>query len=372
MYTLCYSYANLHLAYPLLVTITMSATQEQPFVTIQDVAARAGVSAMTVSRVINNPMRVAKETRQRVELAIDELGYVPNGLARGLLHGRTRTIALIVSDVSNPFFTLMARGVEDVAQRNGYTVILGNSDESAEKERQYVQTMLSNRVDGLLIAPAGSSSRKTLDLFTQRGSPFVLIDRDLEGVRADVVVGDSVAGARVLTEHLLRLGHRRIALINGSREVTTAYDRQCGYEQALHAHGIELDPKLVFEGNYKRDSGQEAARRLLALPPKQRPTAIFAANNFLGVGVIETLRAARLKVPDDIALVCFDDIELASAIYPFLTVMAQPARTFGTIAAQFLFDRLGGLEVAPPRKVVLPPELIVRISCGASLGPRHL
>lgn len=350
----------------------MSAIQEQPFVTIQDVAARAGVSAMTVSRVLNNPMRVAKATRQRVEQAIDELGYVPNGLARGLLHGRTRTIALIVSDVSNPFFTLMARGVEDVAQRNGYTVILGNSDESAEKERQYVRTMLSNRVDGMLIAPAGNSSRKTLDLLTQRASPFVLIDRDLDEVRADVVVGDSLGGARVLTEHLLRLGHRRIALINGSHEVATARDRQRGYEQALRTHGIEPHPELMIESDYKRESGREATQQLLALPLKQRPTAIFAANNFLGVGVIEMLRIAQLRVPDDIAVACFDDIELASAIYPFLTVMAQPARTFGTIAAQFLFDRLGGREVTPPRKVVLPPELIVRVSCGASLGPRVL
>jgi LacI family transcriptional regulator len=338
-------------------------------VTIQDVADRAGVSAMTVSRVINKHARVAEATRQRVEQAIAELGYVPNALARGLLHGRTRTIALIVSDVSNPFFTQIARGVEDVAQRNGYTVILGNSDESVEKERRYIHTFLSNRVDGLLIAPASSASRSTLALLAQRGRPFVLIDRALEGVNADTVIGDSVGGARTLTQHLIKLGHRRIALVNGPLEVPTARDRQRGYLEALREYGIDPQPSLIVTSTYKRDGGYRAAQQLLALPPAQRPTAIFASNNFLGVGTIEALREAALAVPQDMAVVCFDDIELASAIYPFLTVVAQPARTFGTIAAQFLLERLEGSEPSPPRTVVLPPELIVRVSCGAALKP---
>ena len=164
-------------------------------VTIQDVAALAGVSAMTVSRVINNHARVADGTRVRVEQAIVKLGYVPNALARGLSHGRTRMIALIVSDISNPFFTQIARGVEDVAQHNGYAVVLGNSDESTEKERLYVTAMLSNRIEGLLIAAAGSDSRKTLDFISQRDTTFVLIDREVQGVQADTVVGDSIAGA---------------------------------------------------------------------------------------------------------------------------------------------------------------------------------
>jgi LacI family transcriptional regulator len=335
--------------------------------TIQDVAEHAGVSAMTVSRVINHPAQVAPATRQRVEQAIQELGFVPNALARSLLRGRTHTIALLVSDISNPFFTQVARGVEDVAQRNGYTVIFGNGDESPEKERQYIQALLSRRIDGLLIAAAGSASRAVLDLLTRHKNPFVLIDRAIEGVPADTVIGDSVGGARALTEHLLGLGHRRIALVNGPTEVPTARDRLAGYLQSLRAHGIEPRQELIVVGNYKRDGGYAAAQRLLALPPGQRPTAIFAANNFLGIGVIEALREARLSVPQDMAVVCFDDIELASALYPFLTVAAQPARTFGTIAMQFLLERLDGAEVAAPRKVVLPPELIVRVSCGARL-----
>jgi len=342
-------------------------TTPRSSVTIQDVAAHAGVSAMTVSRVINNHARVASATRVRVEQAITELGYVPNALARGLIQGRTRTIALIVSDISNPFFTQIARGVEDVAQRNGYAVTLGNSDESTEKERLYVNAMLSNRIDGLLIAAAGSDSRKTLDFISQRNTRFVLIDRDVEGIQADAVVGDSIGGARILTEHLIRLGHRRIGLVTGPLDVSTARDRLQGYQEALRTHSIEVDHTLVVESDYKRQGGFRAAHQLLALPSGQRPSAVVASNNFMGVGLIEALREARLKVPDDIAVVCFDDLELASALDPFLTVVAQPARTFGTVATQLLLERLGGAESLPRRKIVLPPELIVRVSCGARL-----
>jgi LacI family transcriptional regulator len=340
--------------------------QESPSgVTIQDVAARANVSAMTVSRVINQPARVAPATRERVEQAIRELGFVPNALARGLLRGRTHTIAVLVSDISNPFFTQIVRGAEDVAQRNGYTVILANSDESPEKERQYIHTLLSRQIDGLLVAPAGNASRPLLELLSRHKKPFVLIDRVVDGVPADVVVGDNIGGARTLTEHLISLGHRQIALINGSSEVSTARERRRGYLEALRVHGIEPRPELIVEGNFKREGGVRAARQLLALPPDQRPTAIFADNNFHAVGAIEVLRGAGLSVPHDIALVCFDDTELVSAIQPFLTAVSQPARTFGTIGMQFLLERLDGGETQAPRKVVLPPELTVRISCGA-------
>jgi LacI family transcriptional regulator len=334
--------------------------------TIQDVASRAGVSAMTVSRVINNDNRVATATRLRVEQAIDELGYVPNALARGLLSGRTQTIAVIVNDLTSPFFASIVRGVEDVAQRNGYTVILGNNYDSPEKEWQYINIMLRNRIDGLILAIAGDESRKMLEFLNQRHHPFVLIDRYLDGVSADVVIGDSVAGARLLTEHLITLGHQRIAMINGPSSISSARDRLRGFVETLRAHGIEPDPQLIIESNYKRSGGYRAIQQLLALPG-QPPTALFAGNNSLCVGMVEALREAHYRIPEDIALVCFDDIEWASAIYPFLTVVSQPARTFGTIAAQFLLDRLDGSESWQPRKTILMPEMIVRVSCGAQL-----
>ncbi|MFO7171080.1 MAG: LacI family DNA-binding transcriptional regulator [Chloroflexota bacterium] len=336
-------------------------------VTIQDVALRAGVSAMTVSRVLNNSVRVAPETRKRVEQAIEELGYLPNALASGLLKGRTSTIGLIVSDISNPFFTMVVRGVEDTAQRNSYTVFIGNSDESVEKERQYVTALLGKRIDGLLIAPASDASRETLEMVRRRGCPFVLVDRDVAGITADSVIGDNVGGAYTLTRHLLELGHTRIALVNGQPSVRTARDRRRGYEKALLEYGLEPDPALIVETGYHRAGGQQAAHHLLSLPAAVRPTAIFACNNFLAVGVVEALRAAQLSIPEDMALVSFDDIELASALHPFLTVMAQPVRSFGTIAAQLLFERLTGEGPSQPRQVILTPELIVRHSCGARL-----
>ncbi len=323
---------------------------------------------MTVSRVINNRARVAATTRHQVEKAIKDLGYVPNGLARGLQRGRTHTIALIVSDISNPFFTLVARGVEDMAQSHGYALILGNSDESVQKEQQYVNVMLSNRIDGLLLTPAGNGSSKTLRFLTRHLTKFVLIDRDIEGVSADAVVGDSIGGARMLTQHLLNLGHRRIALVTGQREVPTARDRLRGYEEALQAESIAPHYSLIMEQNYTREGGYRATQQLLTLPPEERPTAIFACNNFLGIGVIEALRDAQLEVPRDMAVVCFDDIEFASALHPFLTVLAQPARTFGSIATQLLLERLDGAETSLPHKVVLPPTLIIRASCGAQLA----
>jgi LacI family transcriptional regulator len=323
---------------------------------------------MTVSRVLNNSGYVAPKTRQRVEQVISELGYVPNALASGLLKGRTRTIAIIVSDINNPFFTTVVRGVEDLAQRNNYTVFVGNSDESLEKERHYVATLIGKRIDGLLITPTGNSSRSMLDALSRRGTPFVLIDRYIENVNADTVVGDNIAGAKMLTRHLITLGHRRIALVSGRRDASSTRDRQRGYQETLAEHDITLQPALITESAYRRDEASRMVARLLMLPPDQRPTAIIACNNVLVIGVIEALRAAGLTVPQDMAVVCFDDIELASALDPFLTVVAQPVRSFGTIAAQFLFERLDGDAGLQARKVVLTPELIVRRSCGAQLG----
>ena len=190
----------------------------------------------------------------------------------------------------------------------------------------------------------------------------------VDGVKADVVIGDSIGGARLLTEQLIKLGHRRIAINNEPNSVSSARDRLRGFIETLHSHHIEPHPQLVIESNYKRSGGHRAIQQLLSLPPDQRPTPIVAGNNSLCIGIIEGLREAELRVPEDMALVCFDDIEWASAIYPFLTVVSQPARTFGTVAAQFLLERLDSPDSWQPRKTVLAAEMTVRISCGAQLG----
>lgn len=333
-------------------------------VTIREVATRAGVSPMTVSRVINESPRVSPDTRRRVEAAISDLGYVPNRLARGLIRRKTGTLGLIVPDVANPFFTLVVRGVEDVAWRAGFHVILCNTQADLDRERGYIEDMLAFQVEGLLIAPVGDKSRPHLRVLTRNNVPFVLVDRSIAGFEGDLVQGDSVAGARRLVEHLIGLGHRRIAMITEPTDVSTSRDRLQGYREALEGAGVEVRSELVAETSAVETRGAyEATIRLLALP--ERPTAIFAVNNVAAVGVAEAARAQGLEIPRDLALVCFDDIEHVARLYPFLTVMAQPAETFGTIATQLLLDRIAGRVGERRRIVVLPADFTVRKSCGA-------
>jgi LacI family transcriptional regulator len=336
-------------------------------VTIKDVARLSGVSPMTVSRVINDSERVSPDTRRRVEQAILELGYVPSRLARGLSRQRTRTLALVVPDVANPFFTLIVRGAEDFARRADYRVILCDTRADLTVERDVIEEMIAHRVEGIVIAPVSDRSKAHLRRLASFGVPFVLIDRTVPGIDADVVLGDSVGGARRLVDHLISLGHRRIGFIVESDEVSTARDRRRGYEAALTAGGIPLDPALVANATVDPSGGFDGMRRLLALA--DRPTAVFTVNNLVALGAIEAVRDAGLEVPDDIALVCFDDIEYASRLHPFLTVMEQPAETFGTLGTQLLLERIDGRSSERPRLVVLPAEFVVRKSCGASRGP---
>jgi LacI family transcriptional regulator len=338
-------------------------------VTIHDVATHAGVSAMTVSRVINESPRVSVETRRRVQASIAKLGYVPNRLARGLIQRKTGAFGVIVPDVANPFFTLVVRGVEQVAWRAGHHVILCDTQGDLERERGYLEDMVAFQVDGVLIAPVGDRSRPQLRLLTRNNVPFVLIDRSITGFDGDLVQGDSVAGARQLVDHLLELGHRRIGMITETTDVSTARDRLRGYRDALEGAAVEFDPDLVAESStIDPDAACGATLRLLALPDP--PTAVFAVNNIAVVGVVEAARQQGLEIPTDLALVCFDDIEHVSRLYPFLTVMAQPAETFGTIATQLLLDRLSGRVGERRRIVVLPADFIVRKSSGV-LAPEH-
>jgi LacI family transcriptional regulator len=332
-------------------------------VTIKDVARASGVSSMTVSRVINESQKVRPETRRRVEQAIAELGYVPSRLARGLSRQRTGTLAVIVPDVANPFFTQVVRAAEEVARRGGYGVILCDTRADLSVERDVVEELIAHRVEGIVIAPVSDRSTAHLRRLDEFQVPCVLVDRTLPGVERDAVVGDSFAGAQRLVEHLIALGHRRIGLIVESNQVSTARDRRRGYEAALAAADVALDPSLVVETAVDPVGGAEGMRRLLEL--EQPPTAVFTVNNLVALGAIEAVRGAGLEVPDDVALVCFDDIEYASRLYPFLTVLEQPAETFGTVATQLLLERIRGRGPARRHVVVLPGEFVVRKSCGA-------
>jgi LacI family transcriptional regulator len=333
-------------------------------VTLRDVAERAGVSPMTVSRVINNSPRVQADTRRRVQAAIAELHYVPNRLARGLIRRKTGTLALLVPDLANPFFTLIVQAAEDAAWRAGYHVILCDTRAELEREREYVEDMVEFRVEGLLVAPVSDRSRSHLRVLARNNIPYVLIDRSIERFEADLVQGDSVAGARRLVDHLIALGHRKIAMISEALDVSTSRERLQGYQEALEAAAIEQRAEYVVQASaVDARSGRDAALRLFDL--EEPPTAIFAVNNIVAVGVVEAARERGIEIPGDLALVCFDDIEHVSRLYPFLTVMAQPAETFGTLATQLLLDRIAGRVRERRRVVVLPADLIVRRSSGA-------
>lgn len=333
-------------------------------ITIRDVARRAGVSAMTVSRVLNRQPRVSEEARLRVEKAVAELGYVPPAAAR-----RTaKTIGVVVPDIANPFFTLVVRGAEDVAWSNGLHVVLCNTQGDLERERGHLDDLLAFRVDGVLIAPVSDRSAPRLRELRRRGVPFVLVDRSVRGFSGDLVQGDSTAGARALVEHLIERGHRRIAMIAEPTDVSTSRDRVLGYREALEGAGIDIRLELVADsGAIDPESARETARRFLDLP--EPPTAFFAVNNVAAIGVAEAARERGLSIPADIALVCFDDVGQASRLDPFLTVFAQPAETFGTIGMQLLLDRFAGRASERGRVVVLPGELVARASsAGAATG----
>jgi LacI family transcriptional regulator len=333
--------------------------------TIRDVAERAGISRSTVSRHISGQGYVSPEARRRIQAAIDELGYVPNAMARVLKTRRSGLIALLVPEIVNSFYTTISRGVEDVANRHGIQVIVGNSDEDVAKERAYVALMAAFQVDGVIVASAGKTGRH-LQTLIQKNIPTVLVDRAVEGFNADLVTGDSVGGTIELTRHLLALGHRDIAFVNGDLETSVARDRLLGFRRALSEAGVDGDERLISAGSWFI---ADAERRTADLIAAKRPfTAIVAANNFMAIGALRALRASNRRVPEEIALVCFDDLEQAAEIDPFLTVVAQPAYTMGTLAMQLLLEQIDHKARETARALTLSPRLIVRRSCGAGLA----
>ncbi len=332
--------------------------------TIRDVARRAGVAPITASRALSDTGYVSVTTRARVQRAAAELEYVPNMLAKSLRSHHTQTLALLLTDITNPFWTTVARGVEDEASRNGYTVIYCNTDENEAKQEQYISMLLRRRVDGVLLVPAASTGEAVHALQAQQVQ-VVVLDRRLPGVAVDVVRGASSDGARRLVQHLIELGHRRIAVLTGPANLSTAQERVDGYRRALQTAQINIDPSLMLFGSYTVESGAAMARQVLHMQP--RPTAIFAANNFLAAGVLRTLYAEGLRVPEDMSLVSFEDLPFHYVREPFLTVAQQPAYTLGSTAAGLLLQRIAqkGMDTGPCQEIVLPTEIVVRFSTAA-------
>ncbi len=333
-------------------------------VTVRDVAIRAGVSTSTVSHVLNRTRFVSDELRERVLAAMRELDYEPNAAARMLTLKRSNTIGLIVSDIRNPFFASVARGVEDVAQEHGYTVVLCNSDEDVAKETICLKALKTGQVDGVLLASAGPA-HPYLTRLIHASFPVVLVDRELPDLAVPAVLLDNEGAAYNAVRHLIARGHARIGMVGGRPSISTTTERIDGYQRALREVGLEVDSRLLISGESTSEGGARATNTLLDVEPP--PTAIFSGNNLMSIGALQAIVSRGLSVPDDIALVGFDDFPFpwSDAFRPHLTTVAQPTYELGRRAAEILVQLLRGSSSEPAQRVVLDGKLVIRESSAA-------
>jgi LacI family transcriptional regulator len=331
-------------------------------VTIREVAHQAKVSVGTVSNVLAGSATVRPELRRRVEEAMRGLDYHPNQIARSLKTRQTKTLGLVISDITNPFFPQVVRGAEDAAMESGYLLITLNTDDNPERERRALSMLRARMVDGLLLTVAATrADLKHVEQFRASGLPIVCIDRKVPNIPIDLVCSDNVRGARMCMQHLLSRGHRRIGYLSGTVGLFTAETRLAGFQQALDEAGITADQRLVRHGDFRLESGYRLAKEMLL--EHDPPTALFASNAMMGFGALKAIHELGLRCPEDVALAMFDDVPFGDVIQPRLTVVAQPAYEMGRVAAKLLIARLEGRETSPePVCHLLIPELLVRES----------
>ena len=325
-----------------------------------DVAKRAGVSISTVSRTINSTGKISAKTQSLVRKAMRELNYRPNRVARRLRsrRGNSGLLGLIIPNIQNQFFADMARGVEDVAYANGFAVILCNYDEDPGKELFYLDVMQSESVDGIIIPPLHDNDMAVRKV-AQSGLPVVCVDRTLKDFDLDKVEVDNRRGARDAVRYLIEKGHKRIAIITGPRQSSTGRDRLSGYRDAHAEAGLEVDEELVCHGDFKESCGNECTGKLLDLP--NPPTALFTCNNLMTIGALHAVANRGVKIPDQLAIVGFDDMAMADVFSPPLTMVSQPAYEVGKEAAELLLRRIKN-PGKPTAGLLLKPKLIVRDS----------
>jgi LacI family transcriptional regulator len=330
--------------------------------TLKDLARLAGVHPSTVARVLNGDpqQRVRQEVRDRIITLARTHGYQPNGLARALRLRRSQVIGTMIPDISNPFFAAMFRGIEDTLARQDFSVILANTDDDPERELRSMNVLRERQVDGLILATARRHDSAIAGLEAD-GYPFVLVNRHTDPMGANVVVPDDYHGAASAVDHLVALGHRRIAHIAGSSEISTGYNRRRGYFDALARHGLPADPTLVVTGTYRETGGREAMLALLALP--QRPTAVFVVNDLAAIGAVGAVCEAGLAVPGDVSIVGFNDLSVVARMTPRLTTLHVPLHAMGVAAATRILALLAGTNAAAG-PVILPAELVQRESTG--------
>ncbi len=333
-------------------------------VTAKQVADELGVSAMTVSRALSDHPNVSEKTRMRVMEASRRLGYSPDHIARSLVLKQTRTIGVIVPEITHSFFPEAIRGIEEVTTRVGYHLILAHSAEEAKREVDALRTLESNRADGILISVAETvQDFAVYREYLRRGVPIVFFDRCARSIGASCVSIDDEESARRVTEHLLDHGYTRLAHLSGPLRVSIGAARLRGFEEAVHGRGLKIDRSLILEAGFHETGGYEAMRKLLAMPPQRRPRAVVAVNDPAAFGAMKAIAQAGLRIPQDIAIVGFSDDIRAELMQCPLTTIRQPAYEVGKVAAQRLLAQIEG-RIKRPEEVIVGTELVVRRSCG--------
>lgn len=327
-------------------------------VTIKQVAELAGVSTATISRVLSGRGYVSPEMRQRVLDAVAELNYQPDRAARNLRRRVSQIIGIVISDIQNPFFTSVIRGIESVIEEDNFVLLLSNSDEDPHRERIQLNTLEAERVSGIIISPCRSDSDVLRKLVSER-MPVVVIDRAITRLKVDTVTVHNVEAACDAVQHLVSLGHRRIALIGGPERVSTGAERRQGFIQGMRAAGIPVPGEYLQIGDFRQESGYLAMKRLLDLP--QPPSAVLVGNNLMTLGALQAINEECMAIPDEITVVGFDDMSWATSLQPPLTVIAQPTFEMGVTAARLLLERIENPDL-PTRHVILDTSLIVRKS----------
>jgi len=327
---------------------------------ILDIARKAGVSVGTVSNVLNHSATVKESLRKRVLEAVDAVGYQPSQLARGLRRVKTNMIGMIIPDITNPFFPAVVRGAEDIAFSRGYRLILCNTDNDHAKEIFHLNELRAYLPAGLIVIPSNFSDlTEQAESYRKMGSAIVCVDRLPKHWKGDAVTADNEGGAYAATRSLLSLGHRRIATITGPLHLTNAAERLAGFRRAMRAENVVVAPEYVQEATFERYAGYSKTMLLLRMIP--RPTAIFAGNDLIAFGVLQAIREAGLRCPEDISLIGFDDMEPAAMLNPELSSVSQPGYQLGTTAASILIDRVDG-DLSPAKQIVLQTAVQLRHS----------
>lgn len=329
---------------------------------IRKISELAGVSVATVSRVLNHPETVSEDTRNRILMVMEELNYVPNSIARSLSTNRTSTIGLIIPNILNPLYPSIAKGVEDVFYKKGYNILLSNTEYDASREKDCIEMLLSKKVDGLIIC-SSILEIADFDIIIKQKVPFVLLGEYMEDSDINIVYTDYQLGAYMATTHLIKAGYKTIAHISGPMNRKASVEKLDGYKKALLEAGCKYDEEYIIEGNNQIDGGHLALKKILK--KKGKPDAIFVANDLMALGAIEAVKVSGYTVPGDIAVVGFDDIEVASLVEPKLTTVTHPVYRMGLTAARLLLDNiLNEEEDCFKQKIFIQPMLKVRKSCG--------